>query len=265
MKHTSRRLTVSMALLLLVAGGGSALAADPEFGMIGLANGQTLRLNVIAFPPDPCVAQIGFLTRNGAQTQPDPGKTVDLAPGMSDFVDLDSASLNITLGQRIELQPIVRLLASTVPDTVSACTATVELFTTKSADTAVTVSQPQRAVPNVAPLFGLVGIGVGQVLRLNVNAWPPDPCVAQIGFLGANGAPQPLPDKTVDLAPGTGTFVDLGAGLLGLTPGERAELLPVVMMLPGPNGASTCQADVELYIRRTGRTRIALNPQPLPP
>ena len=53
---------------------GSA-AADPQFGMIGLAAGETLRLNVVAYPPNPCVAQIGFRDANGALPQPIPTRS----------------------------------------------------------------------------------------------------------------------------------------------------------------------------------------------
>jgi len=32
-----------------------------DFGMLGLAQGQTMRLSVVAASPGPCLAQIGFL------------------------------------------------------------------------------------------------------------------------------------------------------------------------------------------------------------
>jgi hypothetical protein len=34
------------------------------FPMIGITAGQTLQINVVAYPPDPCIAQLGF-TRPG--------------------------------------------------------------------------------------------------------------------------------------------------------------------------------------------------------
>jgi hypothetical protein len=119
---------------------------------------------------------------------------------------------------------------------------------------------------SVNPQFGMVGLASGETLRLNVVAYPPNPCVATIGFLNSNGVvPQPEPWKTVSLNPNEADFVDLHAAALGLTAGERAELQPVVMLLPGPTSVSTCQANAEVFSTSTGRTRVYLNPQPLPP
>lgn len=36
-----------------------------NFSMIGIAHGQTLQINVVAFPPNPCFAQLGFQDING--------------------------------------------------------------------------------------------------------------------------------------------------------------------------------------------------------
>ncbi len=60
-------------MIVLIAGGlglsllpGHLLAQYPSFGMIGIASNQTLRLNLIAYPADPCTAQLSFVNAAGA-------------------------------------------------------------------------------------------------------------------------------------------------------------------------------------------------------
>ena len=241
----------------LVVACGSRASAQPatieRFGVIGIGEGQTLRLNVVAFPPNPCTGTIGFLSNDGG-LGPVANKTVQLQPGQADFVDLPFLELQIPAVQRGEVQPVVAV------GTGSACRASVEIFTTKNGATHVSLPQPQ---PDTPATFGMVGIALGEVLRLNVVAYPPNPCVAQIGFQDANGQPVPEPDETVSLGPGQSALVDLPAARLGLQPGQRAELQPVVTLMPGPNdGVSACGATAEVYARKNGRTQAVLEPQP---
>jgi hypothetical protein len=271
-RHMTRTLSRSGGWLLVFVGMIGADCAwaqvppvNPQFGMTGLAAGQTLRLNVVAFPPNPCVATIGFLNRDGVAPASNPSKTVSLAPGQSDFVDLTADALGILAGGRREFQPVVSVAQSSDPSVPNMCGASVEVFTSATGATQVATSAPETAVANVAPQFGMVAIALGQTLRLNVVAWPPDPCVAVIGFLTATGAPSPIQNKVVSLDPNHADFIDLHADMLGLQAGERAELQPVVTLLPSASGLSACQADVEVFATATGRTRILLNPQPLPP
>src|SRR5271166_6609835 len=65
-------------------------ASAVDFGMIGLADSQTLRLSIIAFPPSPiyppqpvCIAQLGFANSSGGPVGPT--KTVNLGAGQGDF------------------------------------------------------------------------------------------------------------------------------------------------------------------------------------
>ena len=269
MARPIRRWTGSLAVALGVVGLCSARAqsppVNPQFGMIGLAEGQTLRLNLVAYPPNPCSAAIGFLNHNGGVPQPDPSRTVNLQAGQADFVDLSASSLGIQPGGRREFQPVVSLIPQSDPTVQNACNATVELFTSATGASQVGLPQPQPDMPNIAPQFGMVGIALGQTLRLNVVAFPPNPCVATIGFLTSTGAPSPVANKTVSLAPNQSDFVDLTAEMLGLQAGDRADLLPAVMLPSAASGVSTCQATAEVFATNTGRTRILLNPQPLPP
>ncbi len=268
MRRKNLRFGGWVTLGVLVLGCGTASAAgNPQFGMVGLAAGQVLRLNVVAYPPSPCVAAIGFRNAAGQVPQPTPDKTVSLNPGESAFVDLPAAALGIQLGARREFQPVVTLYPQPTPDTSAApnaCAASVEVFDSFTGLSLVAYPQPEPDLPNVAPQFGMAGIALGQVLRLNVVAFPPDPCSATIGFLDSNGVPMPEPDKSVYLNPGEAAFIDLPAGALGIQFGQRAELQPVVTLQPAPNGSSACQATVEVYDRFSGRTWTMLYPQPQP-
>ena len=52
-----------------------------NFAMIGITRGQSLQINLVAYPPDPCFAQIGFQNSGGNPI----GTTsaVTLQPGQS--------------------------------------------------------------------------------------------------------------------------------------------------------------------------------------
>jgi hypothetical protein len=77
----------------------------PEFDLIGVTELQTARLNVVAFPPGPCVGQLSFVNAQGVQV----GNTlnVQLAPGQAASLDLPGSTLVTKLGQRAEVQPVV--------------------------------------------------------------------------------------------------------------------------------------------------------------
>jgi len=76
--------------VILILGGVPALAADPTYAMAGVTLGQTLGLNVEAFPNGPCKAQLSFVDHNGTQYPVGPIKTVDLNPGQADFLDFNA-------------------------------------------------------------------------------------------------------------------------------------------------------------------------------
>jgi len=225
-----------------------------RFGLVGIGQGQTLRLNVVAYPPSPCNATIGFLDSNG-QPVPEPSKQVNLQPGQAAKISLPWAALNLAAGQRGELQPVVAVGEG------SACAATVEIFATATGATQVTTPQPTPDLPGITPQLGMAGLALGQTLRLNVVAYPPNPCVSMLGFLDSSGVPEPEPGRQVNLQAGQGAFLDLPAAVLGLSTGQRAEVPPVVLLA---TAASACQATVEVFATATGRTRAVLLPQPQP-
>src|SRR5258708_20037452 len=70
-----------------------------NFGMIGLAASQTLRLNISAWPPSPvfppvpiCIAQLSFANSSGAPVGP--ANTVNLGPGQAAFPPLTGSPLS---------------------------------------------------------------------------------------------------------------------------------------------------------------------------
>ncbi len=102
--------------------------------------------------------------------------------------------------------------------------------------------------PVSAVQFGMIGVGGGQTPRLSIIAYPPDPvrgtppCIAQLGFANSSGGPVG-PTSTVNLASGQGDFLDHPPNPFG----GRAEVLPVVTMLPSAGGGTpACLASAEI-------------------
>jgi hypothetical protein len=104
----------------------------PAFGPQGLTGGQTIRITVIAYPPNPCAGTLSFAGRNGVAIGPT--LPVNLAPGQGASLDLNSNMVGLAALQRIELQPMVTLKT---PATGSvACAASSEVFDTITGRTA---------------------------------------------------------------------------------------------------------------------------------
>jgi hypothetical protein len=99
--------------------GAAGYRLSPNFGMIGVTELQTVQLNVVAYPPDPCVGELSFLNAQGVQV----GKTlnVQLAPGQAATLDLPGSTLVTKLGQRAEVQPV-----ATAPN--GGCVAPTEVY-----------------------------------------------------------------------------------------------------------------------------------------
>ena len=114
--------------------------------------------------------------------------------------------------------------------------------------------------------FPLVGIGVGQTLRLNAVAknpgpvqaptagigaddLPPGPCFVTLGFVNAAGVQvQPGPTQIM-LNPGEGGFVDLPAVQLVGRFGRRALVRPTVMVesIPGADACAGVASAAEIF------------------
>ena len=58
-------LTAAGVLLFSAMSAAQSLPNYTNFPVIGLVRGQTLQINIVAYPPDPCFATLGFQDING--------------------------------------------------------------------------------------------------------------------------------------------------------------------------------------------------------
>src|SRR5580698_738951 len=189
------RISATLFVLLLAnAGWAQTLASTTNFPMIGIVPGQTLQLNLVAIPTDPCFAQLGFQNSNGAPV----GSTlnVTLQAGQSASLALSVSSLTTVAGQRVEVLPTVILTPGAA---VGDCDASAEVYDNVLGISIVVV--PGATGFPYVPEFGMLGLTVLQTARLNVVAYPSQPCVEQLGFVNAS-----------EVAVGNTTSVQLGPG-----------------------------------------------------
>ena len=240
------RLTSALGVFLALTTAKVALAQGPtNFPMVGITGAQTLQLNLVAFPPDPCATvNLGFQNRNGVAVGP--SQTVTLQPGHSASLALNGSSL-VAADQRVELLPTVTGMDGAA--TGAACVASVEVIGNANSVTTVLASGAVAFPP--VPVFGMLGVTSVQTVRLNVVAFPPNPCIGTIGWSDKNGT-QIGTSLPVDLSAGQATHLDLpGGGALG----ARAEVRPVVVV----NGGA-CIASAEIYSNTTKATRAVYYP-----
>jgi hypothetical protein len=97
----------------------------PYFGLgpVGVGAFQTVRLNVLAHPPDPCIAVLGFDDANGNPV----GSTlpVSLNPGQAAFLDLPSQLVLPNVFGRAEVLPRLTPLPGAAP---AGCATSVEVY-----------------------------------------------------------------------------------------------------------------------------------------
>ena len=256
-----RRLIPALASLIAAATANVAPAQSLQtsgptnFPIVGIVRGQTLILNLVAWPPDPCMAQLGIQDSKGNLIASTPVLT--LLPGQSTALSVNANTLTNAFAQRVQLLPTVQ-----GPDgsfTASSCVASVEVVDNLVHETAV-LARGAVSLPPV-PIFGMLGVTLLDTVRLNVVAWPPDPCIGTIGFADANGN-QIGNSKPVQLAAGQGaTFLDLPGSAVVSALGQRAEVRPFVTV----TGSSACIASVEVYGNVTGATHVYWPPDPCSP
>ncbi len=251
-----KQLTLTSALGVLIAlttANVTLAQATPgptSFPMVGITGAQTLLLNLVAYPPDPCgPVTLGFQNRNGVAVGPSQ-ITPALQPGQSVSLALNGSFL-VAADQRVELLPTVAGLDGAA--TGASCVASVEVINNASGVT--TVLAPGAVGFPPSPAFGMSGVTLSQTVRLNVVAFPPDPCIGTISFADKNGTPIGTSSLPVQLAVGQATHLDLpGGGALGV----RAEVRPVVTIISG-----ACIASAEVYNNQTKATRAVYFP-PVP-
>jgi hypothetical protein len=251
---TSRlALTAAGAFLSLAMSEAQVLPNYTNFPMIGLVRGQTLQINIVAYPPVPCFALLGFQDVNGNPL----GATssVELQAGQSASLTLNGNSLASVAGQRVEVQPVVTptaIISSSV--VVNQCSASVEIYDNLLGISSVAVPGAAGHPPD--PIFGMIGVTALQTVRLNVVAFPPVPGVGELSVLNAPGV-QVGKTLNVQLAPGQAASLDLPGSTLVTKLGQRAEVQPVVT---APNGG--CVASTEVYINGLGATSVYIPPDP---
>jgi hypothetical protein len=237
---------------------GTTREGDPgpiSFGAIGLVAGQTAQLNVVAFPPDPCMVQLEFTDSNGSVLASSSNTTLN--PGQS-------ASLkylaNPGPSQRTEITPLV-LVSNPTGGNVAGCIATVESFDNVTGFSRV-LKDPgpmQFGLKDPGPVnFGMLGVGLLQTARLNaegISTDPAAPCTLQLSFADGNGNVLSS-GPAVTLNQGQISSFDLNGNTLVTGFGERAEIRPLLTQTSAPG---TCSASAEVYEQLTGRTLANLN------
>lgn len=260
-----KSLAVSI-LASLVMGAASpcriAQAADfnpqpdpPGFGMLGIAAGQTARLNVSldnlagkAYPPDPYRVTLYFLNGDGrVLTQ----QTFPVMVGQPAL--LDYAAPFIKNGQRQRIRPIVMVepdASGSTPDLRSV----VEVINDDTQLDAIVYpgehNPPADNVTHNPPVFydsGVVGIARGQSVRLNVVntldvhnpvGIPPDPYRVTLSFYGGDGSL--LAQTFKFIAPGQAASLEVNASRFEPNQGSRLALHAVVSVDADVNGIAPC-------------------------
>jgi hypothetical protein len=255
MKHIYAVLVLTLCSVLTpkataqVAPGGAT-----NFAMIGITRGQSLQINLVAFPPDPCFAQLGFQNSSGNPV----GTTtaVTLQAGESASLAINGNTLSSALGQRTQVLPTVVPVAGIA----NGCQASVEIFDNALGITSVLVPGAVSYPP--VPALGMLGVTGLETVRLNVVAYPPDPCVGQISFLNSNGEVVGNAVTNVNLAPGQATFLDLPGSTLVSKLGQRAEVRPVLIPSLVSTAPNSCVPSSEVYINGLGTTSSYYPPGP---
>ena len=251
--------------------GGTPL--PPQFAPLGLANGQTIRINVLANRAGSCTGTLNFL--DSSLNAMGRSKLVSLASGQAASFDLVGVGPLVSPGQRKQIVP--QFVDSS--GQYRSCQASVEVFTTS---TGVTVASGKLIQPVYQYDFDMQGLSAGQTLRINVMS----PlfgnnignCGAALSFTDATGAPlgHTFNGSGVPLV----TYLDLpSTSVPGLTgwAGGRVQVRPVLNTVASQINANslgfyanggvllndTCLASVEIFDTLSGLTRVLSKPEPV--
>jgi hypothetical protein len=153
----SPRFALGVATALILAGTALARTAtafnpqpDPPFGMIGIAQGQTARLNLVhtgspteALLAPPCRARLRFLDADGNVLT---RMTAEVAAGHSTFLDYSAAFVGTNADAvgpvRAEIRTAVTFLDEQLPP--DPCRITVEIFDNATGRTSILYAPPCR-------------------------------------------------------------------------------------------------------------------------
>jgi hypothetical protein len=284
-----RKLVVPvLAMGLLTA---RAEAASSGYGMVGLAAGETLRINVsdaqapgaVGIPPGPCRAEVGFVDAGGrALTAP---TRLTLRRGGSTHLDLVGdqlssgalSAVDLPAAPRVAVRPVVLLPPGP-------CRSSIEIFDNATGKTLVTSGPQNPGVamgfnpqPDPPKLFGPLGVVAGQTIRLNAvsvldpatSEVPPGPCRVTLWLLDADGAV--LARSTETLQPGAATFLDFAVPAAppidtngGATAATSRTAVRAVVEVEGVGGRfvppDPCRATLEIFDAATGRIAALASP-----
>jgi hypothetical protein len=267
-KRTSLLMCAAVATAASLAGQVGTLPPPiGEFGLMGGALGQTLRLNVVNpvragdVVPLPCHVLAGFKGIRGATLGA--VQDLNLAPGQAGFVELNFNNYVSRFGERLQVRPA---MAAVNDGSAAGCKASAEMYDQLTGRTMAYASQflpppVNDRIPPPIPVFGLLGAAIGQSVRLNVllppgPTLPPGPVRVTLGF-NIPGFP-PGPSRIVDLMPGEGAFLDLPMDGLGLRLGQRIEIRPTIVGATG-----NLRVTAEVYDQLSGRTTTFVQPPPI--
>jgi hypothetical protein len=246
--------TFAIAVLFVGVGMAQLAAAQSNpltnLPMIGVTRAQTLQVNLLAFPPNPCSATLGFQDSNGnpvGTTQ-----SVSLQAGQSSSLAISGTALTTVKDQLVEVLPTI-----VVNGSQTGCVAAAEVFTNSSGVTNVLV--PGAVSYPSDPVFGQLGVTSVQTIRLNVVAFPPNPCDGTLSFVNSNGV---VVGNTlgVQLLPNQAAALNVAGSLVVTKSGQRGELHPVVSV-----GSGSCVASVEVFANTTEIQAAFFPPNPCGP
>jgi hypothetical protein len=280
---------LTAALVLGDGLAGASVPGDPDmpaFGLIGLAAGQTARINVShpgsrLLPPDPCRVRLSFV--DGAGTTLAAIESL-VAPNQSVHLDVDAAVLARTSAGGLAVRPIVAAIGN--PDLFPGtgaignpdlrpgiCVATLEVFDSATGITSV-LSSPSvvRARPGAfrssvpgnpdEPVFGALGVAAGQRVRLNAvhpgreRGAPPDPCRGDLSFVDETGAR--LAGVSFIATADRAASFEFDASSSTRTGAGRVSVRPVVSAVGNPDlmPSGSCIYTVEVVNSATGATTL---------
>ena len=231
------------------------------FPMTGIRLGQTLRVNFVAGPvpvpgPGPCEARLNIydLANNLVASQ-----SVSSSGNVAFDYSLRSA---VGAGRPItrkEFRPEVILMPGTPAAGACQAQATAEVYDDLTKSTSLIVPERDPGPINLpAVQFGPVGVGFLQTVRLNVVAFPPDPCVGTLSFTDIEG--NPLRARSpVSLTAGQATFIDLPGTAVPSGSGHGEVMARFEQSAGAAQG--TCVPSVEVYDQLTGTTQVIIPPE----
>jgi len=280
--------TTALAVLILLSLPNHLWAQAPtpgatNFAIIGIALGQSLKLNLLAYPStasipgtvgypsNPCVATLGYQDGNGnllGATMPVTlavGQTASLTLSFAEAIAAEAAIAGNAAADpandvlRIEVVPMV-----TTTGNAAQCVATLEvvdnLLKVTTQGFTGTVAYPG------APIFGPESVYPLQNMELNVQGTPTLPCVAQLSFQNGSGNPVG-PTKNVDTffsASLTLPWQTLYPGFPGTTPPVEPLLITPIVTYTSPSSACIATGEMIVPIFERSWEFYPLEPLPLP-